>query len=209
MRFKLGIFLLALGLIVNSFATEKEKKVTPERQWSVLVYGGATSVQQLGTLIRGKFNSAGETLYTVELAYILDQNNWFRKFVSPVVDTVQLAANITKRDARKDPNAVYEYDGYVIFRWTKFPWREYLHTSLAAGEGISYASHVPFVEEGTTSNSSRRLLNYLVFEVTAALPSHPNLELVGRIHHRSTAYGVFGNGNAGSNTIGLGIRYYF
>jgi len=208
-RFKTYFLILILGLFSSSFAAEKTEQPTLERQWSVLVYCGATTVQQLGTLIRGKYNSAGETLYTLELAYIVNKNNWFRKFISPVVDTFQLAVNVTKRDIHGYDDPVYEYDGYMMFRWTKFPWREYLRTSLAAGEGISYTSHVPRVEEGATSTDSRRLLNYLVFEVTFALPQYSRLELVGRIHHRSTAFGTFGNGNSGSNTVGLGLRYYF
>lgn len=233
MRFRIYIFLFLVGFIISGLAVEKsgnaqvqsQKPVQAEtrapslqaqadqdlrsKQWSLMFYVGAAATQQLGTLIRGKFNSAGETIYTAEVAYTLDINNWLRKFLSPVVDTVQLAGNITKRDARKDPDPVYEYDGYIILRWTKFPWRKYLRTSLAAGEGVSYASHVPYVEQCVNSTNSRRLLNYLMFEVTFALPKYPDVELVGRIHHRSKAYGVFGNGNAGSNDVGVGVRYYF
>jgi len=204
--FKFSLIFLGLLWCGHSFASEQQAEKYP---WSVLLYTGVTAKQQLGTLFRGKYNSAGETLYTVEGAYILDQNNWFRKLVHPIVDTVQLAVNLTKRDADCDPEAIYEYNGYIIFRWTQFPWRKYVLTSLAAAEGVSYASHVPYVEQNVTSNGSRRLLNYLMFEITIAAPKYPRIELVGRIQHRSKAYGVFGNGNSGSSAIGLGVRYYF
>ncbi|HBY55802.1 MAG TPA: hypothetical protein DEG23_03190, partial [Coxiellaceae bacterium] len=55
-----------------------------------------------------------------------------------------------------------------------------------------------------------RLLNYLLVEITFALPSHPELQLAVRVHHRCTAWGTFPkNANAGSTNVGLGIRYYF
>lgn len=211
MRFGSYIIYCCVLLITNylAYGADKISSVTQKKQWSILLYRGTTSAETLVHLIRGHYHGVGETLYTVEIAYILAQENRFRKFVSSVVDTVQLAANLTKRDADKDPDAVYEYDGYMIFRWTKFPWRQYLHTSFAAAEGISYASHVPYVEKGATSDDSRRLLNYLMFEITIALPKYSAVELVGRIHHRSTACGIFGNGNSGSNNVGVGIRYYF
>lgn len=211
MRFGFNIIFYGVLLITNclAYGTDKVSSVTQEKQWSILLYRGTTSKETLVHLVEGQYHGVGETLYTAEVAYTLDRENRFRKFVSPVVDTVQLAANLTKRDDDKDPDAVYEGDGYVIFRWTKFPWREYLHTSFAAAEGISYASHVPYVEKGSTSDDSRRLLNYLMFEITVALPKYSDIELVGRIHHRSTAFGLFGNGNSGSNNIGVGIRYYF
>lgn len=211
MRFGFYIVCYCVLLIVNclAYGTDEVSSVTQEKQWSILMYRGTTSEETLVHLVEGQYHGVGETLYTAEVAYTLDRENSFRKFVSPVVDTVQLAANLTKRDDDKDPDAVYEDDGYVIFRWTQFPWREYLHISFAAAEGLSYASHVPYVEKGKTSDDSQRLLNYLMFEITAALPKYSNIELVGRIHHRSTAFGVFGNGNSGSNNIGVGIRYYF
>ncbi|NNK49546.1 MAG: hypothetical protein HKP01_11805 [Gemmatimonadetes bacterium] len=45
--------------------------------------------------------------------------------------------------------------------------------------------------------------------MTLALPSLPYLQLVGRIHHRSGAFGLFGDAQeSGSNTVGLGIRWH-
>ena len=180
------------------------------RPWSVLFYVGATTKKELGTLIRGEYTSASETLYSTELAYTLSKENIIRRFLSPVVGTIQLAGNFAYRIEHRDVPKSKEGDLYVMFRWINFPWNNYVTTTLAAGEGISYVSHIPSIEtDGTTSDDSRRLLNYLVFEATFALPSHPEWQLVGRIHHRSTAYGVFGNTNGGSNNIGLGVRHYF
>jgi len=181
-----------------------------EKRWGILFYSGATSTQQLGQLIKGKFNSAGETLYTGEISYTLKKDNLLRRIFQPLISTMQVAGNITYRNEHRDTSNIWEYDAYLIFRWQNFPWKNYLDTSLAASEGISYDSHIPQVEnDGTTSDESQRLLNYLMFEAAFALPAHPDWQLAFRIQHRSNAYGVFGTGNAGSNNIGLGLRYSF
>lgn len=181
-----------------------------EKRWGILFYSGATATQQLGQLIRGEFNSASETLYTGEISYTLKKDNLLRRILQPLLSTVQIAGNVTYRNEHRDAPNIWEYDAYLIARWQNFPWKHYIDTSLAASEGISYDSHVPQVEnDGTTSDKSQRLLNYLMFEAAFALPSHPNWQLAVRIQHRSTAYGVFGTGNSGSNNIGLGLRYSF
>jgi hypothetical protein len=83
-------------------------------------------------------------------------------------------------------------------------------TSFSIGEGLSVVSRVPDVEILTTGvGGTSRLLNYLMLEMTLAVPSLPYLQLVGRIHHRSGMFGVFGNAQeSGSNTLGLGIRMH-
>lgn len=181
-----------------------------ERPWSALIYAGSTDARELGQLIKGEYVGAGETLYSAELAYTLSQNNPITKFLSPLVSAIQVAGNYAYRVEHGGNPDVNEGDLYLMFRWAHFPWDNYLATTLAAGEGISYTSRIPPLEiNGVSSDESERLLNFLVFEVTFALPSHPEWQLVGRIHHRSGAFGVFSNGNAGSNNVGLGIRYYF
>lgn len=188
-----------------------ESNQLENRPWSVMLYAGATAYQTLGPLLTGKFTSAKEQVYTAELAYNLSQENPIRKFLRPVVGTVQVAGNVGYRhDLKPHYSGIEETDVYVVARWLHFPWNKYIVTSFAVAEGVSYTSHVPRIEiEDADATGSRRLLNYLMGEATFALPSHPEWQLVVRVHHRSTAYGVFGNTNGGSNTVGLGIRYAF
>jgi hypothetical protein len=48
-----------------------------------------------------------------------------------------------------------------------------------------------------------------MLEATFAVPSYPYVQLVGRIHHRSGAFGLFGDAQeSGSNTVGLGFRVH-
>ena len=103
---------------------------------------------------------------------------------------------------------IYEFDPYIVFRWTNFPWNRFVDTTLAAAEGVSYVTSVPWSEKRYNSDCSR-FLNYLMFEITFAAPSYPRLQFVVRMHHRSGGYGLYGAGNTGSNAVGAGVRYYF
>ncbi|ABB34035.1 conserved hypothetical protein [Synechococcus sp. CC9605] len=76
--------------------------------------------------------------------------------------------------------------------------------SFSVIEGISYNSNVSLYEKTFRENYTQ-LLNYLGFEVEAAVSS--DLSLVGRIHHRSGAFGTYGGVTEGSNAYLLGLRY--
>ncbi len=71
-------------------------------------------------------------------------------------------------------------------------------------EGVSLLSQASNYEK-TFRQSYSVLLNYLAFEVEALVS--PQLSVVGRIHHRSGAYGVYFGVSEGSNAYMLGLRY--
>ena len=151
---------------------------------------------------------AGSDLYSVEVAHELSPTNWFRRWLQPLVSTIEIGGNVTYRG--DDPaGTIYEFVPSIILRWQNFPWNHYVTTTLAAAEGISYATKVPFQETVDADNDTKRLLNYLMFEATFAMPKYPQWELVARIHHRSGAFGLYGAGNSGSTAVGVGVRYLF
>ena len=101
----------------------------------------------------------------------------------------------------------WEFTGSVNARWVVFPWNRYVETTAAFGEGLSWATEVPALEKADPTNSAnRQLLNYILLEVTFAIPESP-WSLVTRIHHRSGVFGLFGH--SGSNVLEAGIRYRF
>ena len=101
----------------------------------------------------------------------------------------------------------WEFTGSVNLRWVVFPWNRYVETSIALGEGLSWATEIPALEKADPTNSSNsQLLNYILLEVTFAIPESP-WSLVTRIHHRSGVWGLFGH--SGSNILEAGIRYRF
>jgi hypothetical protein len=103
-----------------------------------------------------------------------------------------------------------ETNAVLVARWRRFPWDHYVDTSLAFGEGLSYASRVPELEPRTDPGAaeSARLLNYLLMELEMGPPSSPWRGFM-RVHHRSGVGGLFGGVRGGSNFVALGLRYRF
>lgn len=94
----------------------------------------------------------------------------------------------------------------VTARWSRFPWSQTLDTSVAYGLGLSWTSEKPALEI-QNQGDTEQLLAYWMIEVDAALPM-PDWRIVGRLHHRSPAYGLFGD-EGGSNALVLGLRRQF
>jgi hypothetical protein len=186
-------------------------QTTDELRWAVLGYvGRMTDNTLLKVLEFNPGNFTNETLYSGELSWRLAQNNPVAHFSQRFfwISFIELNANITYDN---DPQgAIYEFNPYFSVRWANFPWNHYLATSFAIGEGLSYATRVPTIEaDNTRDGETRNLLNYLMFEATFALPSHPKWELALRVHHRSGVFGLYKARNSGSTAVGLGIRYRF
>ena len=181
-------------------------------QWSALFFRGNTATQVYGDILQGQYNSFGEEIYALELAYTLDKDNLIRRFFNPIFDVVQVAGNVAYRHDYTNHDNVKEGNLYMVWRFSRFPWNNYIKNSIAIGDGFSYASKPPFadIEPDKPRDDYSKLLNYLLAEFTFALPSHPEFELAIRLHHRCTAWGTFPKkANAGSTAVGIGLRYYF
>lgn len=175
--------------------------------WAFMYYYGTTGRDALARMAFGEFHRWPEHIQSLELTHTLSQENFLRRLVCPLVGVVQLAGNVTLRNGSHQ-HTIYEFNPYLAFRWANFPWNQYVNTSLAIGEGISYDTSVPALEK-KANEDTKRLLNYLMLEASFALPTYPRLQLIARIHHRSGAFGLYRAGNTGSNNVGLGIRYLF
>ncbi|MCP9859498.1 DUF3769 domain-containing protein [Cyanobium sp. Cruz-8H5] len=94
-----------------------------------------------------------------------------------------------------------EFTGGIGLRLWLRPWLNVFFV-----EGLSVTTAKSNYEQTFRENSAR-LLNYLAFEVEALVT--PRWSAVGRIHHRSGAYGTFSGVSEGSNAYLLGLRYRF
>jgi hypothetical protein len=103
-----------------------------------------------------------------------------------------------------------EVNVVLVARWLRFPWNHLVATSLAFGQGLSYATRVPPLEPRADPDEgeSARLLNYLLMELELGPPNSP-WRGFARVHHRSGAFGVYGGVRGGSNFVALGVRYQF
>lgn len=184
-----------------------DQKLYDQYPWAATYFYGETIKNPLVDVFRAEMTRWPEHVQSLEIARTLSPCNAFRNFFRPLVGIVQLTLNFTQRVGSRE-NTIYEVNPYLTFRWANLPWNEYVNTSFAIGEGISYDSSVPSLES-KSSKDTKRLLNYLMLEATLASPCYPRLQLVFRIHHRSGAFGLYRAGNTGSNAVGLGLRYLF
>lgn len=110
-----------------------------------------------------------------------------------------------KRFGRQDE---WELWGAVYFRWKKFPWHDYLRTTVGVSTGINWASDVSVFERLKSVGHTSQTLHYLSPEITFGLPDKPNLDLVFRFHHRSGGeLGIFNKTGGGSQYQTVGLRY--
>ncbi len=101
----------------------------------------------------------------------------------------------------------WEFNVLGVIRRTELPWDQTLDMSLAGGLGLSYATERPKAEidfEGDTE----RLLVYWMLEFDATIPDAKAWSVLARLHHRSPAYGLLGDGG-GANVLAVGLRYRF
>lgn len=231
MRHIITSVILAIGVSMTAFAVAtgapavKSKSTTAngidwskyngsirheyERPWGILLYYGWMSDKLLNQILRFQYNVRSARLYSIDFSYGLKPTNFLNTLFGWTGAATQLALNLTYQD---DPvGNIYEVNPYFDLRWSHFPWNKFVYTTLAVGEGVSYASSIPARElrDDHAKINGKRFENYLMFEVTFSLPKHPEWQLVYRIHHRSGAFGLYNSTNSGSTAFGVGVRYLF
>lgn len=193
------IFLLALITLIASSAMAQDdiKENDTERyRWFLTAYAGAHAQDDINDVVtlQPKFE---DNAYVGVLA--LARELWhYKKYLS-----FELEGQVAKH-FNKDTH--WEFVGVLIGRWHYFPWDKYIDTSFAVGDGFSYYTEVSEVET-EDDEDAQRTLNYLLFEVALGLPEYPKWDLVFRIHHRSSVFGLYGAG--GSNFVCGGIKFAF
>lgn len=101
-----------------------------------------------------------------------------------------------------------EFGVSLNIRWHRFPWNKYVLTTAGFGEGVSIATEKPCYE-ARINNKTSHFLNFLMFDMTFALPDYPNLALLLRLHHRSGIFGLIDDVKGGSDFFTVGLKYTF
>ncbi len=189
------LLFVLLGLVCPHGACAEDPK------WFLTFYAGQYSPSDLKDILTGSARFDDSELICLALS---------RQVLSFWKDRVtgELEGQVAKHFGIQDH---FETNGLFLLRWHPFPWDRYLDTSFAVGDGLSYAWGRPEAEV-IESDSSTRLLNYLVFELCFdphwSCPNPP-FSFVFRIHHRSGVFGLFNGTHGGSNFLCFGIRYGF
>jgi len=178
--------------------------------WSVTIFQGWTNNNTFSRTLRFMWDDSGEYIYSLDVAYTIPPTTGFGRFFERLLAArVQVGGTLSAR-AQPSGSWIPEMSAYAALRWRRLPWNHIVATSFAVGEGLSMVSQVPEVEINTTYvGGTSRLLNYVMAEVTLAVPSLPQVQLVTRVHHRSGALGVFGDAvQSGSNVVAIGFRLH-
>lgn len=167
-------------------------------KWAVTAYAGIGTDGGIEDApgIEADFNDA----YMVTLAPSRELWRW-RDLAALEVEG-QVAQHFVKQDHT-------EFNALLVARWLAFPWNDTVRTSIAAGEGVSYATTIPEIESERSPGKTSRLLNYLMFELELAPPQQENWSVVARLHHRSGVYGLYNGVSKGSNILAAGVKYRF
>ena len=188
--------LILLPWLITAAADAKEKT---HNQWFASYYIGQYSDTAFNEIIR--FNTELESSYVHVLSV--------GKELGVYKDKIQyeLEAQVSKHTGDQDHE---EINGAFTLRWLPFWWDDYLDTSFAFGNGISYATEDPPLEiRDSDDDETSKWLYYFLVETAFTVPKSTNWDMFIRIHHRSSVFGAINNVMAGSNYVGLGFRYRF
>jgi len=171
--------------------------------WSLTVYTGQYSNDPLleGIILGVEgIHLEDSHLHTVALAKTMSDPNTFWQW--------EIEGQFAQNEGLQRN---WETNLLAIFRWNTFLWERWLPTTVAIGEGFSYASQNPYLEQAHHEpRGTHRTLNYLLFEITLApLIAEGHWSLVARIHHRSGVFGRLHNVWGGSDYVGTGIKFVF
>lgn len=178
------------------YEVEAKKEDMP---WAFTLYTVWLSKEQLGDVLLFRSELESSQLYVAALSRKIASLNEF-------IDA-EIEGQVAKHAGPLQRH--WEVNGLGTLRWTTFPWSQKLGTTAAVGLGLSYAFDDPYFEVEAHDTSNKWLV-YIMVELTAFLPKHPQWALVARVHHRSAAYGTFEDDLEGaSNSAGLGIKFRF
>jgi hypothetical protein len=170
---------------------------------SIFIYGGFSTMNDLSEIATMQISADERALIGVGLSFDilrLGESAWWPRWEGEI--------NIGWHFESGEQDDFIEYNVVpFIARWDRFPWQETIRTSLAIGEGLSYAAQVPSVERERQDDDVNHFLNYLFFEASGAHPSWERTSFFFRLHHRSGAWGLFDGADGGSNLLVFGVRY--
>ena len=121
--------------------------------------------------------------------------------------TLEPEAGIAQRFGRESATEVW---GAVFFRYHGFPWDGRVLTTAAVSTGLNWSNTVTGVEEERAKDGQGSpWMHFFSPEVTFALPSRPDVELLLRFHHRSGVFGLVSDAWGGAQYATVGLRFRF
>jgi hypothetical protein len=121
--------------------------------------------------------------------------------------TLEPEVGVGRRFGRQDATEAW---GALFVRYRGFPWDGRLVTTAAVSTGLNWASSVTGVEtDRADGEEGSRWMHFFAPEITFALPSRPEVELLLRFHHRSGVFGLVSDARGGAQYATVGLRFRF
>jgi len=186
--------------LTSGVRAQAETPAAAERRWGVLVYGGVlTGGNWKQALWPGTAEIEDSQFLGVAGAYTYERV-WDERI------DLEVEGAVIKHFG------LQEHVEFTVvplaLRWRRFPWRDYVSTSLGLGGGLSYAARPPAAESEVRGDAEQFLFHWYI-EATAGPPAG-GWEGVFRLHHRSGGFGLLGTqGQVGSDYLTLGLRWRF
>ena len=174
----------------------RDETISAGYKWFLTLFGGPSAQPDLENVF--KLNMRFEDDTYIVVAALARQFWRFKNWISSEVEG--------QTGKYFGDEHQWQFNGLIIGRWHWFPWDEYLDTSIAVGNGLSFNTETSKVEKEDDEEAGQ-WLNYLMCELTVGLPKYPRWNFAYRIHHRSSIRGLIGNG--ASNFVTFGIKYGF
>ena len=206
------LLLLILVIYPVAYATPDSRDTWVQYPWSVAAYGAQKSEENLGHTLVFMFQPQHVYLFAGEIGYAMKPTMWLQRWLRYIRAHAEINMNLAYTN---DQRAIWYFNPFVSIVFDNFiPKNRYFNLYFEVGEGISYATSIPYYERKPKHDIySTNLLNYLMFELGVTIPRYPRVAVFFRVHHRSGAWGLYypyKDGDAvGSNFYGLGVRYRF
>jgi hypothetical protein len=185
-----------VGAVAGPAAASSQPATAAETRWAITGFGGISLDNTWEEVFVAPHDLRFQTAYLAGVALARDLGEPIEGL------SFEVEAQIVRHFGSQTH---WELNAPIITaRWGRFPWS--LDTSVAFGLGLSVTSETPELEV-KAEGDSQPLMAYWMIEVDSELPAE-NWRLVGRLHHRSPAYGLFGD-DGGANALVLGVRRRF
>jgi hypothetical protein len=190
---KMVLLALATALIINVAQTAEARE-----DWAVTVFGAIQATGDMGeTFVSPDFDKD----YSFAALAVSRKIHSLTKHID-----LEVEGQVLKHMGKQYHE---EFNVFLVARWLTFPWNQYIETTFAFGNGLSYGTKTAKLEERLYGEKTANLLDGMMFEWTFDLPDYAGWSLVWRFHHRSGVYGLFDGVHGAANAMGIGLKYRF
>ena len=167
-------------------------------RYSLSVYGAQLTSNNFEDFFLGK-KIAPRNSYLATIALARRLGGWRDRL------SYELEGQLVKHFKLQDH---WEFNLLGVLRWERFPWDRWIDSSAAFGLGGSWATQKPKIELDNDGTTAQLLVYWMLELAVVPVKSQPQIELFGRVHHRSDAFGLVAD-DGGSNALALGVKYRF